>query len=159
MARAMTALAAADVASARVLPVVVVPDASKAQALRDALVAGGITCAEITLRTPSALDAIRAMAGDASFLVGAGTVLTAAHVDAAVAAGARFIVSPGLSADVVRRCQHHGIAVFPGVATASEVMAALALGLTELKFFPASGYSVSGTRGYLIRLPGDTTWS
>ena len=77
------------------------------------------------------------MSAGSSLLVGAGTVLTAAQVDEAADAGARFIVSPGFSADVVRRAQHHGLPVYPGAVTPTEIMAALELGLTTLKFFPA----------------------
>ncbi|MEK8225380.1 bifunctional 4-hydroxy-2-oxoglutarate aldolase/2-dehydro-3-deoxy-phosphogluconate aldolase [Oerskovia sp. M15] len=70
-------------------------------------------------------------------MTGAGTVVNAGQVDQAVDAGARFLVSPGLSVDVVRRAQHHGLPIFPGVATPSDIMAALALGLDVVKFFPA----------------------
>src|SRR5450756_3191309 len=79
----------------------------------------------------------RAMAARGDILVGAGTVLTPAQVDQAVAAGARFVVSPGLSRAVVERCQEHGVLALPGAVTATEVMAALELGLTTVKFFPA----------------------
>jgi len=122
----------------RVVPVVVIDDAANAPALGAALLRGGINCAEITLRTPAALDAIRAMAANPAMLVGAGTVVRADQVDAVAQAGAKFVVSPGLSAAVVKRCQDLGLAVVPGVVTATEVMQALDLGLTELKFFPAS---------------------
>ena len=90
------------------------------------------------MRTPAALDIIRSMSDVGDFLVGAGTVLNPDQVDAVVAAGARFIVSPGLSADVVRRSQELGVVVVPGVATASEIMHAHNLGLRTVKFFPAN---------------------
>jgi 2-dehydro-3-deoxyphosphogluconate aldolase/(4S)-4-hydroxy-2-oxoglutarate aldolase len=122
----------------RVVPVVVIEDATKAQELGQALLHGGINCAEVTLRTPAAVAAIRHMATNSDLVVGAGTVLRADQVDAVAAAGARFVVSPGLSPSVVARCQELDIAVLPGVVTATEVMQALDLGLTELKFFPAS---------------------
>lgn len=122
----------------RVVPVVVIDDAAHAAPLGAALLRGGINCAEITLRTPAALDAIREMANDPGMVVGAGTVVRADQVDAAARAGARFVVSPGLSQDVVTRAQELGLAVVPGVVTASEIMRALDLGLTELKFFPAA---------------------
>lgn len=126
-----------ELGAARLVPVVVVTDEAEAGALGDALVAGGLPVAEVTLRTPAGLGVIRALAARGDVLVGAGTVRTASQVDEAVAAGARFVVSPGLSAAVVRRCQDAGVAVVPGIATASELMAALDLGVTTVKFFPA----------------------
>lgn len=127
----------AEIAPKGVVPVVVVDDAQCAAPLRDALVAGGLGCAEVTLRTPAALDALRRMADDPDFVVGAGTVLDRQQVDDAVAAGARFVVSPGLSEAVVQRCRELDVPVVPGAVTATEVMRALDLGLTDLKFFPA----------------------
>jgi len=135
------ALSAIDVlpalSAARLVPVVVLDDAADAEALAGALVAGGLPVAEVTFRTAAAQDSIRAMAARGDILVGAGTVLTVAQVDQAVAAGARFVVSPGLSRAVVGRCQEHGVLALPGAVTATEVMAALELGLTTVKFFPA----------------------
>lgn len=128
----------------RVIPVVVIDDASSAEPLADALVAGGLPIAEITFRTPEAEAALRAMAGRGDVLVGAGSVRTADQVDRAVDAGARFIVSPGLSAGVVQRCQTLGIPVVPGVATASEIMQALDLGVDTVKLFPAG--TIGGPR-------------
>jgi len=121
----------------RLVPVVVLDDAAHADGLADALVAGGLPVAEVTFRTAAAPDAIRAMAARGDILVGAGTVLTVAQVDQAVAAGASFVVSPGTSRAVVERCQEHGVLALPGAVTATEVMAALELGLTTVKFFPA----------------------
>ncbi|HEX5331077.1 MAG TPA: bifunctional 4-hydroxy-2-oxoglutarate aldolase/2-dehydro-3-deoxy-phosphogluconate aldolase [Cellulomonas sp.] len=121
----------------RLLPVVVLDDASAADALAGALVAGGLPVAEVTFRTAAAQDAIRVMADRGDVLVGAGTVVTVAQVDQAVAAGARFVVSPGLSRAVVERCQELGVLAVPGVVTATEIQAALELGLTTVKFFPA----------------------
>jgi len=121
----------------RLVPVVVLDDPAGADALAGALVAGGLPVAEVTFRTAAAPDAIRAMADRGDILVGAGTVLTVAQVDQAVAAGARYIVSPGLSRAVVERCQELGILALPGAVTATEVQAALELGLTTVKFFPA----------------------
>ena len=123
--------------SAGVVPVVVLEDVSRAAALMRALHAGGLSCAEITLRTPGALDAIAAAAEVPDVLVGAGTVLTAQQTRDAIAAGARFVVSPGLSLDVVTAARDAGVCAIPGVATASEAMTALAAGLTTVKFFPA----------------------
>ncbi|MGY1623815.1 bifunctional 4-hydroxy-2-oxoglutarate aldolase/2-dehydro-3-deoxy-phosphogluconate aldolase [Geodermatophilus sp. SYSU D00965] len=122
---------------ARLVPVVVLDDAGHAGPLADALVAGGLPVAEVTFRTPAAADAIRAVADRGDVLVGAGTVLTPAQVDRAVAAGARYVVSPGLSRAVVERCAEHGVPALPGVVTATEVQAALELGVTTVKFFPA----------------------
>ncbi|WP_432519197.1 bifunctional 4-hydroxy-2-oxoglutarate aldolase/2-dehydro-3-deoxy-phosphogluconate aldolase [Kineococcus sp. SYSU DK006] len=126
------------VTAARLVPVVVLDDAAAAGPLADALVAGGLPVAEVTFRTPAAADAVRAMADHGGVLVGAGTVLTPAQVDRAVAAGAAFVVSPGLDRAVVERCREHGVAVLPGAVTATEVQAALALGLSTVKFFPAA---------------------
>ncbi|MFC7879311.1 bifunctional 4-hydroxy-2-oxoglutarate aldolase/2-dehydro-3-deoxy-phosphogluconate aldolase [Isoptericola sp. NPDC057391] len=123
----------------RLVPVVVVDGADEGARLADALVAGGLPVAEITLRTAGGIDAIRAVARtQPDVVVGAGTVTTADQVDAVVDAGARYIVSPGLSAAVVRRAQEHGVPILPGVATPSEIMAALDLGIDVVKLFPAS---------------------
>ncbi|MFI5910877.1 bifunctional 4-hydroxy-2-oxoglutarate aldolase/2-dehydro-3-deoxy-phosphogluconate aldolase [Dactylosporangium sp. NPDC051541] len=125
------------VAAKKIVPVVVLEDAADASDLADALVAGGLGCAEVTFRTAAAAAAIAAMAERPGMLVGAGTVLTAAQVDQAVDAGAQFIVSPGFSATVVARAQTRGVPVFPGVASPSEIMQALDAGLDIVKFFPA----------------------
>lgn len=129
-----------DLSDFRVIPVVVLKDAARAAGLGDALVAGGLPVAEVTFRTTAAAEAIRIMSDNEGLLVGAGTVVTAAQVDQAVAAGAKFIVSPGLSRPVVERARQHGVPVLPGAVTPSEIMAALELGLTTLKFFPAKVY-------------------
>ncbi|MGY1632453.1 bifunctional 4-hydroxy-2-oxoglutarate aldolase/2-dehydro-3-deoxy-phosphogluconate aldolase [Geodermatophilus sp. SYSU D01186] len=122
---------------ARLVPVVVLDDAADAAPLAGALVDGGLPVAEVTFRTPAAADAIRAMTERGDVLVGAGTVLTPAQVDRAVAAGAGYVVSPGLSRAVVERCAEHGVLALPGAVTATEVQAAVELGLTAVKFFPA----------------------
>ena len=126
-----------DLSAARLVPVVVLDDAAHADSLAGALVAGGLPVAEVTFRTAAAADAIRAMADRGDILVGAGTVLTPDQVDQAVAAGARYVVSPGLSRAVVERCQEHGVLPLPGAVTATEIQAALELGLDTVKFFPA----------------------
>jgi len=121
-----------------VIAVLVVERAEDALPLARALVAGGVTTLEITLRTAAALDAIRAIAGEVeNALVGAGTVLFPADAKAAKAAGAGFAVSPGLIPDLAKACRHEGLPLLPGVATASEIMAGLELGFDRLKFFPA----------------------
>jgi 2-dehydro-3-deoxyphosphogluconate aldolase / (4S)-4-hydroxy-2-oxoglutarate aldolase len=122
---------------AYLVPVVVLDDAADADALAAALVAGGLPVAEVTFRTAAAQDSIRAMSARGDILVGAGTVLTVEQVDQAVAAGASYVVSPGLSRAVVERCREHGVLALPGAVTATEIQAALELGLTTVKFFPA----------------------
>ncbi|WP_277207980.1 bifunctional 4-hydroxy-2-oxoglutarate aldolase/2-dehydro-3-deoxy-phosphogluconate aldolase [Isoptericola croceus] len=125
--------------SHRLVPVVVVDDAEQGSRLAEALVAGGLPVAEITLRTAGGLEAIRAVAREhPDVVVGAGTVVAADQVDAVVDAGARYVVSPGLSRAVVERAQHHGVPVLPGVATPTEIMTALDLGVETVKLFPAS---------------------
>jgi len=125
------------IAATRILPVVVLEDAGAAPDLAAALTAGGLRAAEVTFRTAAAADTIAAMAERPDFLVGAGTVLTPAQVDQAADAGARFVVSPGFSPAVVRRCQERGLPVFPGAATATEIQMAVDAGLETVKFFPA----------------------
>lgn len=137
MTGSLTGSAAAALAQ-RILPVLVVPSAHRAEPLARALLAGGLSSAEVTLRTADALDSIAAMAAVPGLTVGAGTVRTAAQVDDAAAAGAQFLVSPGLSAEVVRRARELDLTLVPGVITPSEVMAAVDWGLTTLKFFPAA---------------------
>ncbi|MFE2161950.1 bifunctional 4-hydroxy-2-oxoglutarate aldolase/2-dehydro-3-deoxy-phosphogluconate aldolase [Streptomyces lydicus] len=135
---------------APVLPVVVLDDAADAVPLARALVAGGLSAIEVTLRTPAALDAIRAIAEEVpEAVVGAGTVLTPEHVDAAGAAGARFLVSPGWSPRLLRAMRVCGLPFLPGVSTASEVVTLLDEGVTELKFFPAEA---AGGTAYLKSL-------
>ncbi|MFD0818841.1 bifunctional 4-hydroxy-2-oxoglutarate aldolase/2-dehydro-3-deoxy-phosphogluconate aldolase, partial [Micromonospora zhanjiangensis] len=99
--------------------------------------AGGLRAVEVTFRTAAAAEAIRVMAGHDHLLVGAGTVLRADQVDEALAAGARFVVSPGFGPAVVRRCQELGVPVFPGVSSATDIQAALDAGIEVVKFFPA----------------------
>ena len=125
------------ISAGRILPVVVLEDAAGAAPLADALLAGGLRSVEVTFRTAAAADAIKAMAQRPELFVGAGTVLTAAQVDQAVAAGARFVVSPGFGPAVVKRCQEVGVPVFPGVATSTEIQMALDAGVETVKFFPA----------------------
>jgi 2-dehydro-3-deoxyphosphogluconate aldolase/(4S)-4-hydroxy-2-oxoglutarate aldolase len=120
-----------------VIPVVVIDAPSRAAALGSALLLGGLPCAEVTLRTDTALESLRALAENPDLLVGAGTVLRPAQVEAALEAGARYIVSPGFSASVVSECQRCGVPVLPGVATATEIQMALEAGLEAVKFFPA----------------------
>jgi 2-dehydro-3-deoxyphosphogluconate aldolase / (4S)-4-hydroxy-2-oxoglutarate aldolase len=132
-------------ARTRVVPVVVLHDIAQAAPLREALLEGGLAIAEITLRSDAAVPALAAMAEDPAMLVGAGTVLTPGAVDRAVAAGAAFIVSPGFSTAVVRRCGELGVPVVPGVATPTEIQAALEAGVDVCKFFPAEALGGSAT--------------
>ncbi|UFU07849.1 bifunctional 4-hydroxy-2-oxoglutarate aldolase/2-dehydro-3-deoxy-phosphogluconate aldolase [Ruania halotolerans] len=125
------------IGAARLVPVVVLDDAASAAPLAEALVAGGLPVAEVTFRTAAAVESIRAMSARGDMLVGAGTVLTPEQVDAAVDAGASYVVSPGFSQAVVRRCLERGVLPLPGAVTATEVQAALAEGLEVVKFFPA----------------------
>jgi len=129
--------ALAAIATSRLLPVIALQDAADARSLGEALLAGGLPCAEVTFRTDAAAEAIEAMAKLDELVVGAGTVLTTEQVDRAVDAGAGFVVSPGFSARVVRRCRERGVPVYPGVMTPSDIQAALDEGLSTLKFFPA----------------------
>ncbi|MFZ1470702.1 MAG: bifunctional 4-hydroxy-2-oxoglutarate aldolase/2-dehydro-3-deoxy-phosphogluconate aldolase [Paracoccaceae bacterium] len=122
---------------APVVPVLVIDDLAHAAPLARALVAGGLPALEVTLRTPCALDAIRAMAQIPGGVVGAGTLLTPADVKAAKAAGAQFGVSPGATPRLIAACEDEGLPLLPGAVTASEVMALLERGYTVQKFFPA----------------------
>jgi 2-dehydro-3-deoxyphosphogluconate aldolase/(4S)-4-hydroxy-2-oxoglutarate aldolase len=120
-----------------VIPVLVIDDVAQAIPIAQALVAGGIRVLEVTLRTPAALDVIAAMATVAGAIVGAGTVLNPTDLEAAINAGARFIVSPGLTGSLGRAAISSGIPFLPGIANASDLMRGLDLGLTRFKFFPA----------------------
>ncbi|MFI9647709.1 bifunctional 4-hydroxy-2-oxoglutarate aldolase/2-dehydro-3-deoxy-phosphogluconate aldolase [Streptomyces sp. NPDC052040] len=137
---------------APVVPVVVVEDAGDAVPLVRALVAGGLPAVEITLRTPAARAAIRAASAEVpDAVVGAGTVLTPAQVDDCLTAGARFLVSPGWTDALLAAMQGSGLPFLPGVSTASEVVALLEQGVTEMKFFPARA---AGGTAYLKSLAG-----
>ncbi|NEC26305.1 bifunctional 4-hydroxy-2-oxoglutarate aldolase/2-dehydro-3-deoxy-phosphogluconate aldolase [Streptomyces sp. SID8111] len=137
---------------APVVPVVVVEDAADAVPLARALVAGGLPAVEVTLRTPAALDAIRAVAAEVpGAVVGAGTVLTPRQADDAVGAGARFLVSPGWTELLLEAMRASGVPFLAGVSTASEVVALLERGVREMKFFPAEA---SGGTAYLRALAG-----
>ncbi|MGW0185521.1 bifunctional 4-hydroxy-2-oxoglutarate aldolase/2-dehydro-3-deoxy-phosphogluconate aldolase [Streptomyces sp. NPDC003362] len=137
---------------APVVPVVVVSDAADAVPLARALVAGGLPAIEVTLRTPGALPAIRAIADEVpDAVVGAGTVITPGQADEAVAAGARFLVSPGWTDVLLAAMRGSGVPFLPGVSTTSEVVALLERGVREMKFFPAEA---AGGTAYLRSLSG-----
>jgi 2-dehydro-3-deoxyphosphogluconate aldolase/(4S)-4-hydroxy-2-oxoglutarate aldolase len=120
-----------------VIPVLVLDDAADATPMAVALVSGGVRVLEVTLRTFAGLDAIRAMTAVEGAIVGAGTVLNARQLDRAVEAGARFIVSPGLTESLAQAAEAAGVPLLAGVATATDIMRGLDLGLTRFKFFPA----------------------
>jgi 2-dehydro-3-deoxyphosphogluconate aldolase/(4S)-4-hydroxy-2-oxoglutarate aldolase len=120
-----------------VIPVIVIERLEDALPLASALVRGGLRVLEVTLRTPAALQALRAMCAVEGAIVGAGTVLGAAQYDAAIEAGAQFVVSPGLTEALAAVAQARGVPLLPGAVTASEVMRAREAGCTRLKFFPA----------------------
>ena len=124
-----------------VVPVVVLNDAKDAEPLAKALCDGGLPCAEVTFRTAAAEESIRTMTEKyPEMLVGAGTVLTTEQVDRAMAAGAKFIVSPGFDPEIVDYCLEKEILVLPGCVTPSEVAQGVKRGLKVLKFFPAEQY-------------------
>ncbi|MFE9817326.1 bifunctional 4-hydroxy-2-oxoglutarate aldolase/2-dehydro-3-deoxy-phosphogluconate aldolase [Streptomyces sp. NBC_00236] len=135
---------------APVMPVVVLEDAADAVPLARALVAGGLPAIEVTLRTAAALDAIRAIAAEVpDAVVGAGTVISAQNVSDTMAAGARFLVSPGWTDTLLDAMKASGLPFLPGVSTTSEVVALLERGVTDMKFFPAEA---AGGTAYLKAL-------
>ena len=123
--------------AAPVIPVLVIDGGLDPAALAETLVGAGLPVIEVTLRTAGALDAIRAMAGVPGAIVGAGTVLNELQLAQALDAGSRFIVSPGLTNPLALAARDSGVPFLPGVATASDIMRGLDLGLTRFKFFPA----------------------
>lgn len=135
-----------------VMPVVVIDDLAAAVPVARALVDGGLPAIELTLRTPVALDALRAIAAEVpEIALGAGTITNPAQAEAAVAAGARFLVSPGLTPDLLAAMLATGVPFLPGTSTVSEVLAVLEAGLTEMKFFPAEA---AGGAPYLKSVAG-----
>ena len=121
----------------RVVPVVTRLELDRARDLARALKRAGLPLIELTLRTSSAVAVLRRLAADEELIVGAGTVIRAEQVDIAVEAGARFVVTPGLSGEVMRRCREVAMPVIPGVSTATEIITALDHGCSVMKFFPA----------------------
>ena len=123
------------------IPVVVIKELSETDKILSALKADGINCAEITFRTACAKEAIEyAVKNYPEMSIGAGTVINAEQCRAALKAGARFIVSPGLSVSVAEVCRENGVPYYPGCVTPTEIMQALELGITTVKFFPANIY-------------------
>lgn len=123
--------------TAPVIPVIVIDEVAHAVPLAEALVAGGLRVLEVTLRTPAALDAIRAMKQVEGAIVGAGTVTNPRELDAALEAGSEFIVSPGLTEPLGKAAIAAGVPFLPGIANAGDIMRGLDLGLDRFKFFPA----------------------
>lgn len=123
--------------SLRIVPVVAISDASKAEELAAALVSGGLPIAEITLRTPASLEALKIAANNKDLLVGVGSLRTADDLKKAIDVGAKFAVSAGFSPSVAIEAHKHGIPYFPGVSTPTEMLQAINEGITTLKFFPA----------------------
>ena len=122
-----------------VFPIIVIEDAKDALQLGETLLAAGLPCAEVTFRTAAAEEAIRSLAeGFPELLVGAGTVLSVEQAQKAIDAGATFILSPGFNPKVVDFCLSQDVAIYPGIATPTEIEAAMAKGLKVLKFFPAA---------------------
>lgn len=135
-----------------VMPVVVIERVADAVPLARALVDGGLPAIELTLRTPAAMEAIAAIAAEVpEILLGAGTITTPADAEAAVAAGARFLVSPGTTPTLITAMLGTGVPFLPGTATVSEVLQVLEAGVTEMKFFPAEA---SGGAAYLKAVAG-----
>lgn len=124
--------------AAPVIPVLVIERVEDAVPVAQALVAGGLPVLEVTLRTEAALDAIRDMKSVAGAIVGAGTILNPAQLEAAIEAGAEFVVSPGLTEALGRAAAGSSVPLLPGIASATDIMRALDLGFTRLKFFPAT---------------------
>ncbi len=137
--------------AAPVVPVLTIEHEESAKPLAEALVSGGLPMLEVTMRTPAALKAIRAMASVEGGIVGAGTLLTGLDVRAAKTAGARFGVSPGATPEILDAAEREGLPMLPGAATASEVMALLGRGFDMLKFFPAEA---AGGKAMLSALAG-----
>lgn len=123
--------------SKRIVPVVAINDATKAEQLAASLVAGGLPIAEITLRTPASLDALRIAAKNKDLLVGVGSLRNSEDLKKAIDAGAQFAVSAGFSPSVAIEALKQGIPYFPGVSTPTEMLQAINEGITTLKFFPA----------------------
>ena len=129
-----------EIEKLKLVPVVVIENAEDAEPLAQALIEGGLPCAEVTFRTAAAADAVKRLGRIRDILVGAGTVLSVEQVKQAVDSGAKFIVSPGFNPKVVAYCVDNKIPIIPGICTPTEVEAALEFGLEVLKFFPAESY-------------------
>ncbi len=129
-----------SIGACRLVPVIALHDAANAAPLGEALIAGGLPCAEVTFRTEAAAESIRIMAKNPDLLVGAGTVLSVEQVEVAVDNGAKFIVSPGFNPKVVGYCVDHDIPITPGTSNPTDIEMALEFGLDVVKFFPAEAF-------------------
>ena len=128
------------IGAVRLVPVVVIEDAEDALPLGEALMEGGLPCAEVTFRTEAAAEAICKLSTIEGLLLGAGTVLTVDQAKAAVDSGAEFIVTPGFNPEVVGYCVDNNIPITPGICTPTGIEAAMGFGLTTVKFFPAEAF-------------------
>lgn len=126
------------IARLRVVPAVVIDDVNAAVPMAEAMMRGGLPVVEVTLRTPYALEVIRMLSRVEGLLVGAGTVTSVPQLDQALSAGARFVVTPGLDAELVKVCQGRDMVIFPGAVTPTEIMQAMNQGLQAVKFFPSN---------------------
>jgi 2-dehydro-3-deoxyphosphogluconate aldolase/(4S)-4-hydroxy-2-oxoglutarate aldolase len=143
-----------ELARLRLLPILTVDDPAQTDAIADAFIAGGLPCVELTLRTPSALESVRKFAARGDLLVGAGTIRTRAQAEAAVKAGAKFLVSPACTPDVLAWCRDNKVPITPGCVTPSEIELALSYGCEAVKFFPASNFGGATTlKAYAGPLP------
>ncbi|BDS07020.1 hypothetical protein NT6N_20600 [Oceaniferula spumae] len=131
--------------SHRLVPVIVLDREDDAAPLADALIAGGLPVAEVTMRTSAALASMREISKYPEVLLGAGTVLTADQVDMAVEAGAGYIICPGMHRSVIERCLELGVMVIPGAITPSDIALAMDYGLSHVKFFPAEAFGGAKT--------------
>ena len=129
----------------KLVPVIVLDSADDAAPLAESLIKGGLPVAEVTMRTPAALDAMKEIGKYSEVLLGAGTVCTADQVDQAVDAGARYIICPGLHEEVVQRCQELDVLVIPGAITPTDIAKAMSYGLDVVKFFPAESFGGAKT--------------
>jgi 2-dehydro-3-deoxyphosphogluconate aldolase/(4S)-4-hydroxy-2-oxoglutarate aldolase len=129
-----------QLATYKLLPIVVMDNADYAREFGDVLVAGGLPVAEVTFRTPAAEESVRLLANRGDLLVGAGTILTIEQADRAIEAGARFLVAPGTNSKVLEHAAKRGIPMTPGIATPSEIELAQSSGAAALKFFPAEQF-------------------
>jgi 2-dehydro-3-deoxyphosphogluconate aldolase/(4S)-4-hydroxy-2-oxoglutarate aldolase len=151
----MTALSTlAEIEASRLIMVVRAPSADAARAAIAAARAGGVHVVEVTFTVPDAVSVIRELAGERELVVGAGTVLTLEQAEAAVTAGARFLVSPGLDEQIVRFAAERDVLMLPGVFTASEVMRARALGAVAVKLFPADAVGPAYLKALRGPFPG-----
>lgn len=139
----------------KLIPVIVLDSANDASPLAESLIEGGLPVAEVTMRTPAALEAMKEMGKHSEILLGAGTVCTADQVDQAVDAGARYIICPGFHEEVVQRCQELGVLVIPGVITPTDIAKAMSYGLNIVKFFPAEAFGGASTLKAMAAPYGD----